>query len=192
MTKETLKKKFKLFVDYLNLQGPEFENNPSNDDVFKDNEVLEIKQEEHTDEYKDALIEELMQENEKLYKKGVLLAIISITLILFANYYRFKSGEQSAMEKQSIIHAKVYNLLQSKISKNVSEPLAKILNDFNYLQYFLNEFIDDIDMNEFISTIEPQIDNYLSMYNFNEDNFYLEENLVEPSPTKTKVYINEK
>lgn len=125
---------------------------------------------------KDELINELMEDNKRLYKRSIFVVLFSVALAFMGTHYGYKQAKKDAKSEYFEKTLKVYNYLQDKIDDNLHFPFHDLLSQFNNYEYYLMENFDTLSEEEFSSDVEPAINEYFEYFKL-----YTEPSLEEQS-----------
>ena len=114
---------------------------------------------------KDKLIEQLKENNQMLYKRGILLTFLSIIILMIGFHQSYREGQKAARAEQATISQKVYDTLEDKINDKLNFPFKELLSQFNYFEKYLFDNYEIIDSKMYNEEIVPQIDEFFDVLN---------------------------
>lgn len=113
---------------------------------------------------KDELINQLMEDNKRLYKRSIFVVLFSVGIAFMGTHYGYEEAKRDAAKSYFEKTLKVYNYLQDKIDDNLKFPFHDLLSQFNNYEYYLMDNFDVFDSEEFSTDVEPAIDEYFDYF----------------------------
>lgn len=149
-------------------------------EMVKNNDLLKNEEKD-----KDKLIEELMNDNKRLYKRGILVVIMSFILGVMGTHYGYKEAKKDIEKQKFLDYLKIYNFLQDEIDEKLDYQLRGLLTQFNDYEYYLMNNTEVIDNEEAAEDIKEDIDKCFSFF---QNNLNSEDNLTAKEANKSKIY----
>ena len=166
----------------------------NNEEKFEDSEFEktemneDLEREKNEEAAKDILIEELEEENKMLYKRGVLLTLVSLIILIVSSQQSYREGQKKAMTNQNVISEKVYDTLENEINSKLKFPFRELLSQFNFFEKYLFDNYEIIDTKEYDEKVVPIMDEFFEILNFGCDNMFPVDESNSDLVTKAYVY----